>query len=116
MTTVFLSIILLALVLVIRGQRLIQKRLHFLTRQNIQIIMNQEELLGQLQALKAQNEKAKGEIVGKIDALETALANQGNTTPEVDAALADLKTSIQGTDDIVPDAPAGDQPVQEPAA
>lgn len=111
MNPVFLSIIMLVLFVVIRNQRLIRKRIHFLTKQNLQIIMTQEELLGQLQALKAQNEKAKVEITGKIAALEGAIANQGNTTPEVDAALADLKQSIQGTDDIVPDAP-----VEEPAA
>lgn len=73
--------------------------------------MTQEELLAELTALKAQNEKAKGEIVGKIATLEAAIAAGGSTSPEVDAALADLKGSIQGTDDLVPDAPA-----PEPAA
>lgn len=77
--------------------------------------MTQEELLAELQALKAQNEKAKVEITGKIATLEAAIANQGNTSPEIDAALADLKTSIQGTDDIVPDAPPAPAP-EQPAA
>lgn len=74
--------------------------------------MNQTELSQALIALKAQNEKAKGEIVGKFAALEAAIANQGNTTPEVDAALSDLKVSIQGTDDLVPDEPAPTPPVE----
>lgn len=65
---------------------------------------NQTELKAQIEALTAQNEKAKTEIIGKISDLETALANAGETTPEVDAALAALKTSVQGSDDIVPDA------------
>lgn len=80
---------------------------HLLKEQNKAIIMTQAEELALLQALKVQNEKAKGEILAKIATLETAVANAGNTSPEVDAALADLKTSIQSTDDIVPDpAPA----------
>lgn len=78
--------------------------------------MTQAELLAQLQALKSQNEKAKVEITGKIATLETAIANQGQTTPEVDAALADLKQSIQGTDDIVPDTPVEEPAPEEPAA
>lgn len=64
--------------------------------------MNQEELAAQLAALKEQNEKAKTEITGKISELEAA---PGQTSPEVDAALAALKASVQGTDDIVPDQP-----------
>lgn len=120
MTTFLLISILLILVAIAREKHLIHLKQAFITRQNKDIIMTQEELLGQLQALKAQNEKAKGEIVGKIAALEAAIANQGNTTPEVDAALADLKASIQATDDIVPDAPAeggGETPApEEPAA
>lgn len=79
--------------------------------QNKAIIMTQAEELALLQAMKVQNEKAKAEILSKISALETAVANAGNTSPEVDSALADLKTSIQGTDDIVPD-PVADQPAQ----
>lgn len=69
-----------------------------------QITMNNEQLAAQLQAMKDQNEKAKAEIVAKFTALEAAVAAAGQTTPDVDAALADLKTSIQGTDDLVPDA------------
>jgi len=82
------------------------QKIDFLTEKTKIIIMTQAEELQLLKDLKAQNEKAKAEIVAKIAALETAIANQGNTSPEVDAALVDLKTSIQGTDDIVPDAPA----------
>jgi len=67
------------------------------------ISMTQAELLQALQDAKAEADKAKAEIVQKIADLETAIGNAGNTTPEVDAALADLKSSIQGVDDIVPD-------------
>lgn len=84
-------------------------KLDFLTRQNHTIIMTEAEEIVLLKDMKAQNEKAKAEIVGKISALETALANAGTKSPEVTAALLDLKGSIQGTDDIVAD------PVPEPA-
>jgi hypothetical protein len=68
------------------------------------IIMNQTELAQALEDLKAQADKAKGEIVTKIQTLEDAIAAGGVTTPEVDAALADLKGSVQGIDDLNKDA------------
>lgn len=70
----------------------------------IKIIMDQTQLAADLSALKDQTEKAKGEVLAKIATLESAIAAAGNTTPEVDAALAALKSSVQGVDDIVPDA------------
>jgi|GEM_PF-4368333 len=72
------------------------------------------ELAEQLNAATEQNEKARAEIVAmqtatnakieeqtaQITALEEALANAGNTTPEIDAAMAALKASIQADDDM----------------
>lgn len=69
------------------------------------IIMNQAELAKSLEDLKAQADKAKAEIVAKVQSLEDAIAAGGATSPEVDAALADLKGSVQGLDDLNPDAP-----------
>lgn len=69
------------------------------------IMASQAELAQQLRDITAQNEKARAEILAKIAALEEALANAGGTTAEVDAAVADLKASVQTDDDIVPDAP-----------
>lgn len=66
--------------------------------------MNMTELLAQLQGLKTQADKAKAEVIAKIAALEEAINNAGTTTPEVDAALTDLKASVQGLDDLNPDA------------
>lgn len=66
----------------------------------------QQELAAELTAIKEQNDKATAEILAKIADLETALANAGNTTQEIDDALAALKASVQRDDDIVPDAPA----------
>lgn len=65
---------------------------------------NQTELAAELVAVKEQVVKASAEIVAKITALEEALANAGNTTAEVDAALADLKVVVQVLDDLNPDA------------
>jgi hypothetical protein len=45
------------------------------------------------------------EILAKIQALEDALAAAGNTSDEVDAAVQDLKASVQADDDLNPDAP-----------
>jgi methyl-accepting chemotaxis protein len=41
----------------------------------------------------------------KVTDLETALANAGNVTPEVQQAFDDLKAQVKAVDDLVPDAP-----------
>ena len=64
----------------------------------------QAELAASLVALKDQTDKAKAEIVAKVAALEAAILAGSATTPEVDLALADLKASVQGVDDLNPDA------------
>jgi len=69
------------------------------------IMATQAQLAQELRDVKAQNDKSRTEILAKIAALEEAIANAGNTTPEVDTALAELKASVQTDDDIVPDAP-----------
>lgn len=69
------------------------------------IMATQAELAQSLRDIKAQADKAQAEIIAAVAALEAALAAAGTTTPEVDAALADLKTTVQGLDDLNPDAP-----------
>lgn len=78
------------------------------------VIMNQAELAQSLADIKAQADKSKNEIIDKVTTLEEKIVAAGNTSPEVDAALADLKTSVQGLDDLNPDAPAP-APAPEPA-
>lgn len=68
------------------------------------ILMNQQELAQALTDLQTQTDKAKAEVLGKIAELEAAIAAAGSTTAEVDTALANLKASVQGVDDIIPDA------------
>lgn len=66
--------------------------------------MTQAEQAQALRDLATQAKKSKQEILDKIAALETANTNAGNTTQEQDDALADLKSTVQGIDDINPDA------------
>jgi ABC-type transporter Mla subunit MlaD len=68
------------------------------------IMANQAELAAQLSAVSAQLAKASGEIVARVAALEQAIANAGNSTPEVDAALEAVKQIAQALDDLNPDA------------
>jgi len=56
-----------------------------------------------IKSLTAQVNKAKAEITGKIQTLEDTI-NNGGDDAAVQAALADLKSAVQGVDDIVPDA------------
>lgn len=85
-------------------QNEVDKKLDLIILKLNKIMATQAELAQQLRDLTAQNEKARVEILAKIAALEQAIIDAGNTTPEVDAALADLKASVQTDDDIVPDA------------
>lgn len=79
---------------------------------NIYIMATQTELAKELRDLKVQNDKARAEVLAKIQALEDALENAGGTTPEVDEALAELKASVQTDDDIVPDVTEPTEPVE----
>lgn len=69
------------------------------------IMTTQNELAAELEALKAQADKARQEIVDKFAALEQAVADAGLVSDAVKAAMAGLKTSIGAVDDLVPDAP-----------
>ena len=71
--------------------------------QNLITMATQAEHAQQLRDIKTQNDKSRAEILQKIADLEAAIANAGNTTAEVDEALAPLKASVQIDDDIVAD-------------
>lgn len=64
------------------------------------IMASNAELQQALTDIGNQADKAKAEIVQRIAALEEALANAGNTTPEVDAAVEALKGKVQALDDL----------------
>ena len=76
-----------------------------------EIAMNMQDLAAELQAVAAQAEKSKAEIVAAVGALtdhvaelEAAIAAGAQTSPEVDAALALVKGDVQALDDLNADA------------
>jgi seryl-tRNA synthetase len=83
----------------------IKKQLFLINKTLKTMAKTQSETAAELRAIKDQNEKARVEILAKIKALEDALATAGNTSDEVDAAVQDLKASVQTDDDMNPDAP-----------
>lgn len=83
--------------------------LFFIHLNTKKVMAKQQEVAAELVALKAQVEKIKTEVTAKLAALADAIANQGNASPEVESALAELKASVQGVDDLNEDAP-----VEEP--
>lgn len=76
--------------------------------------IDQEErmaLADDLADIRAQLEKARAEVVSKINDLEIALASAGATSPEVVAVVDELKAVAQSLDDVVAD--ADEAPVSE---
>ncbi len=70
----------------------------------IKIMATQAEHAQELRNITTQNEKARQEIIARIQQLEEALDSAGGTTPEVDEALVALKASVQTDDDLHTDA------------
>ena len=64
--------------------------------------MKVSELGAAVAELSAQLAKVRVEILGKIDALEVALADE-ELPEEAVTALGDLRETVQALDDIVPD-------------
>jgi ABC-type transporter Mla subunit MlaD len=87
----------LILILLVQGAMILA--LLRIDRKTRRIIMNQTELAQALADLGAQLTKALDEIVA-------AIAAGGQTTPEVDAALANARAVAQSLDDLNPDGPA----------
>ena len=95
----------------------ILNHLNIIEKKEDKIMASQAELAQQLRDLSTdlnakndQLQKALGELTQKIADLIAAVQAAGNTTPEVDAAVAALQasdanvaTSAQQLDDIVPD-------------
>jgi uncharacterized protein YoxC len=71
-----------------------------------QIEMTQEELAQGLENVTAIVGKVKDEVtttLAKVTELETALANSGSVSPEVQAAFEGLKASVIAVDELTPD-------------
>lgn len=69
------------------------------------LMATQADQAAALRALSAQLTKARAEIIRAVDRLTVAVAAAGATTPEVDAATADLQAAVQSLDDLNPDEP-----------
>lgn len=85
---------------------LLEPVIHLIRR----VTMNQAELAQELTNLATQTEKSNrevseklGELNQRIIELQDTIANGGNTSPEVDAALAAVKAAVQAIDDLHPD-------------
>lgn len=94
------------------GQVAHARRLTYFERR---IMFTQAQQAQILRDLAAQVVKVKKEVVDKVQALEDAIIAGGVTTPEVDAALDDLKGNIQVLDDLNVDPPAPPPPAGPPA-
>ncbi len=87
------------------GSRKIVKLLTNLTIKINQIMSTQKEIAEKLTALQAETEKVAAEVKAKLDELAEAIKNQGNASPEVETALANLTTAVAAVDDLIPDSP-----------
>jgi len=67
------------------------------------IMATQEEVIAKLNQLDAQVQKVGVEVSAVKQALADALAAGGSISPELEAAVAALGTSIQVVDDLNPD-------------
>lgn len=66
--------------------------------------MQMQELATALTEVRDQMAKVKSELDGKITALEDAIVDAQNVPDEVVALVADVRTSLDALDAIVPDA------------
>lgn len=67
-----------------------------------QIMTTQTETKAILEEISANLTEAGTELGAKIDELQTALANAGHNTAEVDALLEGIRTKAKGLADVVP--------------
>lgn len=65
------------------------------------IMASQAEVQADLESLQAQVDRNRQEVLAKIADLEAQIAQGGQSSPGVDAALAALKASVQAADDDV---------------
>ena len=93
-------------------RQVVREELQLVEEQIINILMaNQTELAAELKALKTQVDKVAKEQGDRFDMLTAKIAElertiqQGEVTPEVTAALAEVKTALDALDATIPDAP-----------
>lgn len=85
---------------------IIVSRLNSLTDKVTSIMANQTQTAQDIRDAVAKLDKAKAEIVARVQALEDAIANQSHdTSPEVDAAVVALREVADSLDSLNPDFP-----------
>lgn len=87
-------------------------------QQNLQIMATQTELIQTINAISTQVGKIKDEstaTLNKVTELQDIIDNQGGVSPELQAAVDQLKAQVQVVDDLVADTPAP-PPAEEPTA
>lgn len=96
---------------------------HSLNQKVTLLMSSQSDLATALTGLSTKLDGFKTELTNDIANLQTALNNQGGTTPEVDAALAALSgrvdslgTTIQSVDALAPGTPTPTPTDTTPAA
>jgi len=94
--------------------RRVSARLQHIENHIHNIMGTQAQVAAGILELKVQLGKIGTEVTGKLTALEEAILAQGNASPEVELALAELKTAVQAVDNLIPDAPV--EPPTEPSA
>lgn len=87
-------------------EKILENQHSIITKTN-QIMASQAQVAQQLTTLSTQLDKALTEIQTQIQALTDAVAAAGNSTPEVDAAIAALGVSAQKLDDLNADPSTG---------
>ena len=75
-----------------------------------QILMTQAELLQKVNDLEAKAAKNQTELLSVLEQLNTAIANSQNVDPAIVEAVGRLDAILNATDELVPDAPAPQNP------
>jgi len=73
----------------------------FITIQLNKMALSNKEAVDKINALTTQ----VGKIGTEVTALKDIILSQGNVTPEVEAALANLENAVKGGDDLNEEAP-----------
>jgi hypothetical protein len=110
-----LIIILIAAVIAALGVMVLMGDITEIILNQKQIMKTQAELAADLQAVTAQVAKVGEEVVKTLDKvadLEAVLQEQGQVTPELQAAFDALKAQVVVVDDLIPDASEGEAPAE----
>lgn len=90
------------------GERKLEHLIQTLLIQGDKLMATQAELAAELRTVKASVEKIGTEtrtLITRVETLTAAVEAGGNVSPEVRAAMDELKAQVEVVDALVPDAP-----------